>query len=105
MAMTQANFRKIAMLAEAPDAAEASVVYLREKMSSFLKQNERVLILFRKGERASCRILEQAIEACGAIPIWLGEDCRWMTMLKTAFKERSSCLVGSPLTILGLSKL
>ena len=105
MAMTQANFRKIVMLAEAPDAAEASVVYLREKMSSFLKQNERVLILFRKEERASCRILEQAIEACGAIAIWLGEDCRWMTMLKTAFKERSSCLVGSPLTILGLSKL
>ena len=27
------------------------------------------------------------------------------TMLKTAFKERCSCLVGSPLTILGLSKL
>lgn len=105
MAMTQPNYRKISMLAEAPDAEEASVAYLREKMSAFLKQNERVLILFRKEERASCRILEQAILACGSTPIWLEEDRRWMTMLKTAFKERCSCVVGSPLTILGLSKL
>lgn len=103
--MAQLNYEKLARLAQTPEAAARSVAYLHKNMSRFLKKNERVLILIPKREDMVCRIMEQAIEACGCVPIWMGEDCRWMTMLKTAFTSRCSCLVGPPLLLLGLSKL
>lgn len=103
--MTQPNYVKLAMLAEKPEAVERSVAYLHESMSLFLKPNERVLILFPNRGDTICRILEQAISASGCVPIWIGEDVRWMTLLKTAFTTKCSCLMGPPLTLLGLSKL
>lgn len=105
MAMTQSNYMKLAELAKLPEAEKRSVVYLQENMARFLKQNEHVLILFLKTDCVFCRILEQAVLACGCTPVWIGEDRRWMTMLKTAFTTRCSCLIGSPLLLLGLSKL
>lgn len=103
--MSQPNYIKLAMLARMPEAADRSVEYLCQNMRRFLKHNEQVLILFPKKDDVFCWILERSIVACGCVPIWIGEDRRWMTMLKTAFTTRCSCLVGSPLLLLGLSKL
>lgn len=103
--MSQSNREKLAMLAQRPEAAERSVEYLQKNMSRFLKKNERVLILFPRQENTACRILERAVENCGCTPIWVGQDYRWMTLLKQAFTSKCNCLVGSPLALLGLSKL
>ena len=103
--MTQPNYLKIAELAERPEAEDKSVAYLQENMSRFLKRNERVLILFPRKDNAACRILDRSITGCGCVPVWMGEDERWMTLLKTAFTTKCSCVVGPPLTLLGLSKL
>lgn len=103
--MEQPVYRKIADLAEMPDALERSVHYVQQNMSRFLKKKDRVLICFEKKESASCYVLEQAVLRCDAIPVWLGEDRRWMTMLKKAFIEKCNCIAAPPLTLLGLSKL
>lgn len=103
--MDQPSYIKIALLAETAEAIEKSISYMQENLRRFLKKNEKVLLLFPKQENASCRILEQAVLACECIPIWIGKDFRWMTLLKTAFTTRSSCIVGPPLMLLGLSKL
>jgi len=103
--MEQPNYMKIAALAETPEAVEKSISYMHDNMRRFLKKNEKVLLLFPRKENASCHILEQAVLACGATPVWMGEDGRWMTMLRMAFTTKCSCLVGPPLMLLGLSKL
>lgn len=103
--MLPPDYAKLARLSQTPEAIEQTVAYLSEKMRLFLKEKERVLILFPKLDSVGCRILEQAITACDCTPVWIGQDVRWMTLLKTAFTTRSSCLVGTPLTLLGLSKL
>ena len=103
--MEQSNLRKLAAMAQTPEAVERSVTYMTEQLSRFLKKNERVLILYPKNENAGCQILERALLSCGCIPVWMGEDGRWMTLLKTAFTTKCSCMIGPPLTLLGLSKL
>ena len=103
--MIWSDYSKLAEMTQTPEAIDRSVVYLQEKMRLFLKKNETVLILFPKMENAASRILERAILACDCIPLWIGEDRRWMTILKTAFTTRCSCIVGPPLLLLGLSKL
>ena len=103
--MEQPSYVKIAALAEMPEAIDKSISYVQEHMRCFLKKNEKVLILFPKKDNAACRILERAVLGCECVPIWIGEDFRWMTLLKTAFTTKCSCMVGPPLMLLGLSKL
>lgn len=103
--MDQPVYRKIAELAETPEAVERSIAYMTENMGRFLKKKEKVLICFPKRENAACHILEQTVLNCDCVPVWLGEDLRWMTILKTAFTTKSNCIVGPPLLLLGLSKL
>lgn len=103
--MSQPVYRRIASLAEEPAAVERSIAYMTKHMGTFLKRNERVLICFEKKDNAACYILEQAVLACGCAPVWLGEDRRWMTMLKVAFTMKCNCIVAPPLTLLGLSKV
>ena len=103
--MVQSDYAKLVTLTQSPEAVEKTIAYLQEKLSLFLKKKERVLILFPKTENTACQMLERAFLACECVPQWVGEDMRWMTLLKTAFTTRSSCLVGPPLVLLGLSKL
>ena len=103
--MPQEVYKKIAELAEKPEAAQRSAAYVRENLSRFLKKKDKVMICFRKQDNVACRILEQALLECECEPVWVGEDQRWMTLLKTAFVSKSNCIVGPPLLILGLSKL
>lgn len=103
--MEQSNLEKLAALAEKPESVERSVAYLSERMGRFLKKNERVLVLYPKKENVGCKILERALVSCGCNPVWIEEDRRWMTLLRTAFTTKCGCMIGPPLTLLGLSKL
>jgi len=103
--MEQPNYMKIAALAETPEAVEKSIAYIQSNIGRFLKKKEKVLILFPKKENAACHIIEEAVLRCECIPIWSGEDRRWMALLKTAFTTKANCIVGPPLMLLGLSKL
>jgi len=103
--MERSSYIKLAALTETPEAEKSSVSYLHQQMSRFLRKNERILLLYPHEDNAACRILEAAVLECGCVPIWVGDDHRWMTILKKAFTSKSSCIVGSPLTLLGLSKL
>ena len=103
--MLHSNYEKLIVLTQTPEAIEQSVDYLQTHMRHFLKENDQVLILLPDQRMPICRILEQAILKCDCAPVWAGEDQRWMTLLKTAFTTKCSCIVGRPLTLLGLSKL
>lgn len=103
--MDRSVFLQIAALAETDAAVARSAAYVREKIGQFVRRNERVLICFPKKEDACCSILEQAVLGCEAVPIWLGEDRRWVTMLKTAFTSKCNCIIAPPLMMLGLSKV
>ena len=84
---------------------EASVCYLTEKIGQFLKRRERVLICFPDTHGSLGWIIGQAVERCQGIPIYLGSDRRWRTMIRTAFSSRCGTIVAEPLVLLGLSKL
>lgn len=103
--MEQPSYLKITALAEKPEAVERSIHYMQQNMSRFLKKKEKVLICFSKKENAACHILEQAVLGCECVPIWIGEDRRWISILKMAFTSKCDCIIAPPLTLLGLSKL
>lgn len=103
--MERSIMRALAEMAEQPEAQARSVAYMSANMARFLKKNERVLLCGARQENAFCHIMEQAIRNCEAVPIWLGTDLRWLTILKTAFTSKCNCIVGQPLLLLGLSKI
>lgn len=103
--MEDQAYQKMLALASEPEAMVRSVEYLTEKLGQFLRKNERVLICIEKKHNVYCAVLEKAIYECGAVPIWLGEDRRWITILKTAFTSKCNCIIGYPLLLLGLSKI
>ncbi len=88
-----------------PEQLEASIVYMTEKLSRFLKRRERVLICLPDTHGSVGWIIAQAVERCEGIPIWLGEDRRWKTLVRTAFSSHCGTIVTEPLVLLGLSKL
>ncbi len=103
--MKQPVYVKITAMAEQEAAVCRSIEYIRSNLLQFLKKNERVLICFPKKEDACCRVLEEAVLGCEAVPVWLGDDCRWITILKTAFTSKCNCIIAPPLMMLGLSKV
>ncbi len=88
-----------------PEQLEASIAYMTEKMSRFLKRRERVLICMPDTHGSVGWVIAQAVERCDGIPVWLGEDRRWKTLIRTAFSSRCGTIVTEPLVLLGLSKL
>ena len=103
--MEKQVLKSIMELAAQPEAVERSTEYMAQMLGQFLKKNERVLILVERQDGDICRILDQAIRKCQANPVWLGEDRRWITILKTAFTSKCNCMIGYPLMLLGLSKV
>ena len=103
--MVQPVYKELRVLAETPEAIIKSTEYMKEQLSRFLKKKDKVMICFRKQDNAACHILDQAVLGCECEPVWVGDDFRWMTLLKIAFTTRSDCIVGPPLLLLGLSKL
>jgi len=98
-------YLKISELASQPEAVERSIVYLQKHICKFLRRRERVLICFSRDEGTICNIFEQAVLRCEGIPMVLGEDRRWKTILKTAFTSKCNAIIGPPLLLLGLGKL
>lgn len=89
-----------------PEVMERSIVYLTEHLGKMLKKRERVLICFLEHEKGGLSwLMEQAVLRCDAIPIVWGPDRRWKTLLRLAFSNRASTVIGPPLVILGLTKL
>ena len=103
--MEHPAFIKMQQLAREPEALEATICYLTEKLE-FLKKGDKVLICFQDHEENSIGFLmEQAVIRCGAVPVLWGEDLRWKTLLRLAFSSRAGTVIGPPLIVLGLTKL
>lgn len=103
--MNHPTIIKISELESTPDALEATVSYLAEHLK-FLKKRDRVLICFpnhRPGDLGT--LLEQAVLRREAFPVIWGPDLRWKTLMRLAFSNRITTIIGPPLVILGLTKL
>lgn len=97
--------RQIMEYMRTPQQTEETIRYLTEKIGSFLKRRERVLICLPDTEGELGWLMGQAITRCEGIPIFLGNDRRWKTLMRTAFSSRCSTIVAEPLVLLGVSKL
>lgn len=88
-----------------PETVEKTIAYLAEHLSKFLKKGEKVLICFRYREEGSLSwFFEQAVLRCDAVPeVW--SDDLWKTLLRQAFTDRVTAIIGPPLILLGLMKL
>lgn len=88
-----------------PETVEKTIAYLAEHLSKFLKQGEKVLICFRYREEGSLSwIFEKAVLRCDAVPVVWSDDL-WKTLLRQAFTDRITAIIGPPLILLGLMKL
>lgn len=93
-------------MAAQPCAQEKTVAYLAEKLSTFIKKMETVLIcLPYQGAGCLSDLMEQAVLKCDAVPIVWGADHRWKSLLRLAFSSHASTIIGTPLVVLGLAKL
>ncbi len=103
--MNELAYKKLTELASTPDAREKAIAYIASNLGRFLKRRDKVLILFPEKDTNIGAMMKEAVLRCEAQPQFLGEDQRWLTILKTAFISRSDAIIGPPLTILGLSKV
>lgn len=88
-----------------PEVVEKTIRYLSAHLEKFLRKNERVLICFRYREKGSLSwLFEQAVLRCGAVPVVWSDDL-WKTLLRQAFTDRVTAIIGPPLILLGLMKL
>ena len=87
--MNELAYYKLTALASGEDAIERTVSYLESHLRQFLKKRDKVLILFPDTPATVGRLLKEAVLRCEAIPQFLGDDHRWLTILKTAFVTRS----------------
>lgn len=102
--MNDIAYERIAAMAAEPQALEASICYIQKHISTFLKKRDRVLICFVNTPGNFGSIMEQAVVRCGAIPV-IPDSMKWKTLLKEAFSKKCAVIVGTPLLVLGLSKL
>ena len=103
--MNEIAYKRLTALASQPDALERAVEYLTSHLRQFLKERDKVLILLPDKPATVGSLMKEAVIRCGAIPQFLGDDHRWITILKTAFVTRCDCIIGQPLTLLGLAKV
>ena len=82
--MNDIAYHKLTALASSPDALERAAEYLASHMGQFLKKRDKVLILFPNAPATVGSLVKEAVLRCGAIPQFMEEDHRWLTILKTA---------------------
>lgn len=88
-----------------PETVEGTVAYLTEHLSRYIREGEYVLICFPYREKGSLSwYMEQAVLRCNAIPV-IWSDNLWKTLLRQAFTNRVTAIIGPPLILLGLMKL
>ena len=99
-------WREMAAQSAQPRNLENSIAYLCARLAPALKRGDRVLICFPEHEIGSLGwLMEQAVVRCGGVPVIWDADRRWKTLLRQAFFSRAVMIIGSPLLVLGLSKL
>ena len=103
--MNDLAYYKLTALASTPDSLDKAAEYLASHMRQFLKKRDKVLILFPDTPATVGSLMKDAVLRCDAVPQFLEGDHRWLTILKTAFITRSDCIIGYPLTLLGLAKV
>ena len=103
--LKETQYQKLTKLVSRPDLMERSVDYLAEHMGKFLKKRDKVMICFPDEPATIGALMKEAVLRCEAVPQFLDEDPRWITLLKTTFVTRSDAIIGPPLTMLGLAKL
>lgn len=103
--MNRDAYWEIVKRSQQPKAVEDTIVYLAEHLGKFLRRNEHVLICFPCREQGSLSwFMEQAVLRCGANPV-IWSDNLWKTLLRQAFTNRVTAIIGPPLILLGLMKL
>jgi len=103
--MDRDAYRKIVEMSRKPENTEKTVAYLAEHLRKFLRQGENVLICFPYREKGSLSdLFEQAVVRCQATPV-VWSDLLWKTLLRQAFTNRVTAIIGPPLILLGLMKL
>jgi phenylacetate-coenzyme A ligase PaaK-like adenylate-forming protein len=100
-----AAFARLESLAREPAAIERSVEYVTRQLRLFAKKQDRILICFPNKPGTIGEILDKAVREVGAIPVHWGEDQRWLTLIRTAFLNKTTAVIGPPLVVLGLNKL
>lgn len=104
--MQSSEFETVRTICTSQAAIADTVAYLQKELIPILRQNEAVLICFPHSDPTGLgAILGHAVSACGGRPIFWEDDLRWKELLRLAFLSRASTIIGTPLTLLGLSKL
>lgn len=104
--MDRSAYWKFVQKNQTPDAVRSSISYLSEHLGKFLRKGERVLICFPEHSEGSLGWqMEQAAKQCQAIPVVWGPDRLWKTLLRQAFTNKVTAIIGPPLIVLGLMKL
>lgn len=89
-----------------PEQTEATVSYLSDCMNAFLRRQERVMICIPDREDAPLgRLFARAVERSGGIAVLWSDDLRWKSLLRQAFQNRCTTIIGMPQVILSLTKL
>ena len=103
--MNRDAYWEIVKRSREPEAVEKTVSYLADHLGKFLRPGERVLICFPYREKGSLSdLFEQAVLRCRAIPV-VWSDLLWKTLLRQAFMDKVTAIIGPPLILLGLMKL
>lgn len=104
--MNRKIYNRIVELAREEGTQERTIAYLAEHLGHFLRKNERVFICFSNYEKGNLTwLMEQAVLRCEAVPVIWGPERLWKTLLQQAFVNKVTAIIGSPLLLLGLSKL
>lgn len=104
--MNRDKFRKLVEFSMQPEIQEKTIAYLAEHLGKFLKPQERVMLAFREHKEGNISwLMEQAALKIDVIPVIWGPDHRWSTLLRQSFQNHVSAVIGSPLILLGLTKL
>ena len=103
--MDHPAYAKLMEYAATPEALSDSVDYLAEHLD-FLKPNDAVLICFTRNQPYEIgSLFEKAVRARGAVPVFWEKDYRWKTLIRQAFQNNVSTVIGPPLVVLGLGKI
>lgn len=104
--LTCSSLDRFIDIAKKKENYEQTVSYLKEKLSAFVRPQEKVLLCFADaGEYSMGALMERAVAELGASSVFWGADQSWQSLLRQAFFSRATTIVGEPLLILGLTKL
>ncbi len=93
-------------LAKKPENYQRTVSYLKDKLSVFVRPQEKVMLCFTDfGEYSMAALMEQVLRELNTEPILWDSKGTWQGMLRQAFFSRATAVVGNPLLVLGLTKL